>query len=56
MKAKQIKLETLPQNEDEFIIWYQRRWTRMRGARTMRDEKRNAIDVTMLKRSQFDSY
>lgn len=56
MKAKQNKLETLPQNEDEFIIWYQRRWTRMRGARTMRDEKRNAIDVTMLKRSQFDSY
>ena len=56
MKAKQIKLETLPQNEDEFIIWYQRRWTRMRWARTMRDEKWNAIDVTMLKRSQFDSY
>ena len=57
MKAKIIRnIEQLPTGEDEFIQWYQQRWTRMRAARTYYDEKWNAIDVTMLKRSQFDSY
>ena len=57
MKAKIVRdIEQLPTGEDEFIQWYQQRWTRMRAARTYYDEKWNAIDVTMLKRSQFDSY
>ena len=56
MKPKQIKLENLPKTDDEFLLWYQQRWLRMRSARTPRDEKWNAIDVTMLKKSQFDSY
>jgi hypothetical protein len=54
MKSK--KMIDVQMENSKFLSYYQKRWNLMRAARNPYDQKWNAIDFTMLKRPQFDSY
>lgn len=46
----------IQEENQKFLSYYQKRWNLMKSARSTYDEKWNAIDVTLLKKPQFDSY
>lgn len=54
MKPKKV-INVEIENE-RFLSYYQKRWNLMKAARNPYDIKWNAIDATMLKKPQYDSY
>jgi hypothetical protein len=54
MKSK--KMIDVQMENSKFLSYYKKRWNLMKAARNPYDQKWNAIDFTMLKRPQFDSY
>ena len=54
MKPKKV-INVEIENE-RFLSYYQKRWDLMKSARNPYDIKWNAIDATMLKKPQYDSY
>lgn len=54
MKPK--KVINVQLENDRFLSYYQKRWDLMKAARNPYDIKWNAIDATMLKKPQYDSY
>lgn len=54
MKSK--KIVNVQIENERFLSYYQKRRNLMKSARNPYDQKWNAIDFTMLKRPQFDSY
>ena len=53
---KNKKIINVQEENDKFIRYYQKRFELMRWAREPFDQKWNAVDITMLKKPQFDSY
>lgn len=54
MKSK--KTVNVQIENERFLSYYQKRWNLMKAARNPYDQKWNAIDFTLLKKPQFDSY
>lgn len=53
---KQKRHINVQEENEKFLSYYQKRWNLMKAARNPYDIKWNAIDATMLKKPQYDSY
>ena len=53
---KQKRRINVQEENEKFLSYYQKRWNLMKAARNPYDIKWNAIDATMLKKPQYDSY
>lgn len=53
---KKRKVINVQEENAKFLSYYQKRWNLMKAARNPYDVKWNAIDATLLKKPQYDSY